>query len=435
MPSKQHRLLDEARHVFVGGVNSPVRAFKGVGGDPVFFKKAKGAKLFGVDGKPYLDYVLSWGPHLLGHGHPAILAAIREAMTRGLSYGAPHEGELRLARILMKRLPWIEKIRFVSSGTEAVMTALRLARACTGRDLIVKFDGAYHGHGDSLLVKAGSGVATLGLPDSPGVPKGLAAMTLIAEWNDLDGVETLFKKHGDRIAAIIAEPCPGNMGVVPPEPGFLKGLRSVTRKHGSLLIFDEVMTGFRVNHGGAVAAYGVLPDLVTLGKVVGGGLPAAALVGPKRYLEKLAPMGSVYQAGTLSGSPLAMAAGAALLENLDLKTWQRAESAAKELQEGLLAAAQRHGIALQVPRQGTMLTPFFSDRPICGARDLKHADKQKYGAFFHGLLARGVYGPPSAFEAWFTSAAHDPTVVQKTIREAETTFSGMGSQIMKPSKP
>jgi len=426
MAQKNARLWREAQEAFPGGVNSPVRAFRGVGGSPRFFRSARGPHLTDVDGARYVDWVLSWGPHLLGHRHPKVEAAVLKAARDGLSFGAPHEGELRLSRILHKRLPWIGKLRFVCSGTEAVMTALRLARAATSRDLILKFNGAYHGHHDSLLVKAGSGVATLGLPDSPGVPGALAALTLLAEYNDLDQVRQMFQRQGSRIAAIIVEPCSGNMGVVPPQPGFLAGLRELTRKHGALLIYDEVMTGFRVHPGGAVAAYGVEPDLVTLGKVVGGGLPAAALAGSAKLLDLLAPAGSVYQAGTLSGSPLAMAAGAALLENLDAATWKRAEAAAARCAEGLEEAAKAEGIPLTVQRAGTMFTPFFSADPIRSAKDLSRADAKAYGKFFHGLLSRGVYAPPSAYEAWFASSAHGPAIIAKTLAAARAAFQDLG---------
>jgi glutamate-1-semialdehyde 2,1-aminomutase len=401
------RLYQAALRVLPGGVNSPVRAFRGVGGTPRFIRRGEGAWLEDADGNRYVDLVLSWGPLILGHAHPEVIAAVVEAAGRGTTYGAPTELEVRLAERVVATFPSVEMVRFVSSGTEAAMSAVRLARAATGRRAIVKFDGCYHGHADPLLAAAGSGVATLGLPDSPGVTPATVADTVVAPFNDLAAVETIFAARGEEIAAVLIEPVAGNMGVVPPVPGFLDGLRRLTRQAGALLVFDEVMTGWRVHPAGAQVLYGIEPDLTILGKVVGGGLPAAAYGGPRALMEQIAPAGPVYQAGTLSGNPLAMAAGLATLDVLSRPgTWARAEGWAARAEAAIIRAAASAGVPLTVQRVGTMLTPFFAGEPVRDYAGAKRADRAAYAAFFHAMLEAGVYLPPSAFEAAFTSAAH-----------------------------
>jgi glutamate-1-semialdehyde 2,1-aminomutase len=400
-------LFARAQEVMPGGVSSPVRAFRGVGGTPRFIASGQGAWLTDVDGRRYLDLVLSWGPLLLGHAHPAVVAALQDAITRGTSFGAPTELELRLAERVVATFPSIEMVRFVNSGTEATMSAVRLARAATSRTRIVKFDGCYHGHADALLAAAGSGVATLGLPDSPGVPAATVADTLVLPYNNLSAVEELFTRLGDEIAAVLVEPVAGNMGVVPPVPGFLGGLRSLTSRHGALLVFDEVMTGWRVHRAGAQQLYGITPDLTCLGKVVGGGLPAAAYGGRRDLMQQVAPAGPVYQAGTLSGSPLAMTAGLATLEVAAREeAWIRAEAWAAAAEQLLTGAAHRAGVPLRVQRVGTMLTPFFSETPVTDYTSARASDRDAYARFFHAMLGAGVYLAPSAFEAAFTSSAH-----------------------------
>jgi len=396
-----------AERLMPGGVSSPVRAFRSVGGTPRFIARGEGAWLEDVDGNRYVDLVLSWGPLILGHAHPDVVAAIGAAAARGTTYGAPTELEVRLAERLIAAFPSVEMVRFVSSGTEAVMSAVRLARAATGRRAVVKFEGCYHGHADALLAAAGSGVATLGLPDSPGVTPAAVADTLIAPYNDLDAVERLFAARTDGIAAVLVEPVAGNMGVVPPGPGFLQGLREITARHGTLLIFDEVMTGWRVHPRGAQALFGITPDLTCLGKVMGGGLPAAAYGGRRDLMLQVAPAGPVYQAGTLSGNPLAMAAGIATLDLLAVPgVWDRAERWAARAAEAVTRAAEAAGVPVTVQRVGTMLTPFFTDRPVRNYAGAKATDRAAYSRFFHAMLEAGVYLPPSAFEAAFTSAVH-----------------------------
>jgi glutamate-1-semialdehyde 2,1-aminomutase len=401
------QLFEAAQRVMPGGVNSPVRAFRSVGGVPRFIARGEGAYLIDADGNRYVDMVLSWGPLILGHAHKEILAAVIQSARQGTTFGAPTELEVRLAEAVVGTFPSVEMVRFVSSGTEAVMSAVRLARAVTKRQKIVKFEGCYHGHSDALLAAAGSGVATLGLPDSPGVTSATVGDTLVVSFNDVAAVESLFGARGHEIAAVLVEPVAGNMGVVPPAPGFLETLRSLTRKHGTLLVFDEVMTGWRVHPRGAQALYGIQPDLTCLGKVVGGGLPAAAFGGKREYMELIAPAGPVYQAGTLSGNPLAMAAGLATLEVLSRTgVWEKAAEWANHAASAMVDAAARAGEPLTVQRVGTMFTPFFTAEPVRNFADAKRTNRDAYNRFFHALLENGVYLPPSAFEAAFSSAVH-----------------------------
>jgi glutamate-1-semialdehyde 2,1-aminomutase len=407
LTAASERLFAASQRLIPGGVNSPVRAFKGVGGTPRFIARGEGAWLVDVDGNRYVDLVLSWGPLILGHAHPEVLEAIVRAAEAGTTFGAPTELELRLAERVVATFPSVDMVRFVSSGTEAAMSAVRLARAATGRALVLKFDGCYHGHADHLLAAAGSGVATLGLPDSPGVTAAAVGDTLVVAFNHLAAVEDLFQRRGEEIAAVLLEPVPGNMGVVPPVPGFLQGLRALTRRYGALLVFDEVMTGWRAHPRGAQVLYGIEPDLTCLGKVVGGGLPAAAYGGRRDLMERVAPAGPVYQAGTLSGNPLAMAAGLATLEVLARPgTWERAEAFARRVAEAIEARAREAGVAVTVQRVGTMLTPFFSPTPVRDFTGARATDRAGYNAFFHAMLEGGVYLAPSAFEAAFTSAVH-----------------------------
>jgi glutamate-1-semialdehyde 2,1-aminomutase len=408
-----------AQRVIPGGVNSPVRAFRAVGGQPLFVDRGAGPRIYDLDGNAYLDYVLSYGPLILGHAEPSVIAAITAAAAKGTTYGAPTPGETELAELVIELVPGVEMVRLVSSGTEATMSALRLARAATGRVKIVKFAGGYHGHGDLLLAQAGSGVATLGLPDSPGVPPGATADTLVAPYNDLAAVERLFEAATDGIAAVIVEPVAGNMGVVPPEPGFLAGLRRLTAARGALLVFDEVLSGFRVALGGATALYGVTPDLVTLGKVMGGGLPLAAYAGRRELMELVAPAGPMYQAGTLSGNPLAVAAGLATLRRLrEPGLFESIAAKAERLVAGIAAAAAEAGVPAYPTHVGTLGCVFFTGRRVVSYADAKTSDTDRFARYFGGLLARGVSIAPSQYEALFLSAAHTDADVARTIETA-----------------
>ena len=412
-------LLERAKRSIPGGVNSPVRAFRGVGGDPVFFTAGSGAWLTDADGRRYIDYVGSWGPMILGHGFPAVVAAVRAQAERALGFGAPTELEIQLAEAVIQRVPGIERVRMVNSGTEATMSAIRLARGFTGRDLIVKFTGCYHGHSDALLIKAGSGVLTLGLPNSPGVPAAVASQTLTLPFNQLEPLADAFRQYPDAIAAVIVEPVAGNMGCIPPEEGFLAGLRDLTEQAGAVLIFDEVMTGFRVARGGAQALYGVTPDLTTLGKVIGGGLPVGAFGGRADIMRLVAPEGSVYQAGTLSGNPLAMVAGLTMLEHLTDAVYARLSTATSDLVSGLETAARRHGIPVYATQVCGMFSIFFSEERITSYDAVARSDVARFNQFFHAMLDEGIYLAPSAFEAAFVSAAHDSDIVAQTIAAAD----------------
>ena len=427
---RSRALFAEAQRLMPGGVNSPVRAFRGVGGDPVFIERASGPYLFDVDGNRYLDYVQSWGPMILGHVHPAVLKAVDEAATNGFSYGAPTVAESELARLVIDSVPSIEMVRFVNSGTEATMSALRLTRAYTGRSKIVKFSGCYHGHADILLVQAGSGVATMGLPDSPGVPAETTAHTLIAPYNDAGAVEELFRTYPNEIAAVIVEPVAANMGVVPPLPGFLEELRRLTQEYGSLLIFDEVLTGFRMALGGMQERVGITPDLTCLGKIIGGGLPVGAYGGRREIMQLVAPAGPMYQAGTLSGNPLAMAAGIATLTELRKPDqYIELERKSKLLGDGLERVIQQTGVPAQLSRIGCLFTIFFTVQPVRNYAEAKTSDTQRFAHFFWHMLRQGIYLPPSQFEACFVSLALDDAMLEKTIECARVALEAVEEQI------
>jgi glutamate-1-semialdehyde 2,1-aminomutase len=424
--SSPSSLYQEACKYIPGGVNSPVRAFRGVGGEPIFIKKAAGSRVIAADGRHFIDYVGSWGPMILGHAHPQVIAAVQAVAADGLSFGAPTELETALARRVIELVPSIELVRFVSSGTEATMSAIRVARGFTGRDTIVKFEGCYHGHSDSLLIKAGSGALTFGVPSSPGVPKELAAHTVTLDYNDSQGVRDAFRQIGGRVACIIVEPVAGNMNCVLPTPGFLQTLREECDRSGALLIFDEVMTGFRVALGGAQQLYGVRPDLTTLGKIIGGGMPVGAFGGRRDIMQKLAPLGPVYQAGTLSGNPVAMAAGLTTLELIAAPGFhQRLGAATDLLMQGLAAAAAHAGIPLTTNHVCGMFGLFFTDQPVDTFAQVMACDVDRFRRFFHAMLDAGVYFAPSAFEAGFLSAAHSPADIRETVAAAATIFDGL----------
>jgi glutamate-1-semialdehyde 2,1-aminomutase len=422
--SKSAELFERSKKLIPGGVNSPVRAFRAVGGNPVFISHASGAKIYDVDGKEYIDYVGSWGPMIAGHANPRILSALRKVMDGGTSFGAPTQLEIEMAEMVVKAVPSVEMVRMVSSGTEAVMSALRLARGFTGRDKVIKFDGCYHGHGDSMLVQAGSGVETLGLPDSPGVPAALASLTRSLPYNDIVALEHAFKEEGDKIACVIVEPVIGNMGCIPPQPGFLKGLRTICDRYGALLIFDEVITGFRLALGGAQEYYKVNPDITTLGKIIGGGLPVGAYGGRKEIMEKIAPSGPIYQAGTLSGNPLAMTAGIETLRILsEPGVYKQLDDTASLLCEGMKGIAEEAGISAVFNRVGSLFTMFFTGAAqVTDYKTAKTCDTARFARFFIGMLERGVYLAPSQFEAGFISLAHTKEDVWKTLEAARGTL-------------
>ncbi|MCH8018721.1 glutamate-1-semialdehyde 2,1-aminomutase [candidate division KSB1 bacterium] len=416
-------LFEQAQKVLPGGVNSPVRAFKAVGGTPLFISRAEGPYLFDVDGNRYVDYVCSWGPMILGHADPQVMKVVQNAIKNSTSYGAPTEVEVELANRVVEAVPSIEMVRFVNSGTEATMSALRLARAYTKRDKIIKFEGCYHGHADMLLVQAGSGVTTLGLPDSPGVPRSAVEDTLLAQYNNLDSVKQLFETYLDEIAAVIVEPVAGNMGVVPPQSGFLEGLREITKAHNSLLVFDEIITGFRVAYGGAQSLFDVLPDLTCLGKIIGGGFPVGAYGGRKEIMELVAPSGPVYQAGTLSGNPVAMTAGLEILKVLKkTETYNRLDSLANQLASGIKEAAESSGVPVFQARVGSMLSLFFADQEVLDLKSAKTSDAERYRRFFHSMLTLGYYFAPSQFEAVFVSLAHDEQIIANSISAISEAF-------------
>lgn len=423
MAERSRELLEAAQGLMPGGVSSPARSFRAVGTRPIVASHGRGSRLWDADGKEYIDYLMAFGPLILGHAHPAVVEAVASVAARGTAFGATHELEIELARLIVEAFPSIEMVRFVNSGTEATMSALRLARAYTGRPKVIKFEGCYHGHADGLLARAGSGVATLGLPDSPGVPPSYAQETIVLPYNDLDAVARAFRQQGDSIAAVIVEPVAANMGVVPPSPTFLPGLRHLTRQYGALLIFDEVVTGFRLCYGGAQTLMGIEPDLTCLGKVIGGGLPVGAYGGRREIMSLVAPLGPVYQAGTLSGNPLAMAAGVATLRALaQQNAYLLLETLASQLEAGLREASSQAGVATTINRVGSMLTIFFTQGPVGNYREAVASDVGRFARFFSSMLERGVLLPPSQFEAWFLSLAHSQRDVEMTIEAARQAF-------------
>jgi glutamate-1-semialdehyde 2,1-aminomutase len=421
------QLFEQAQELIPGGVNSPVRACKSVGADPLFIDRAEGCRIFDADGNVFIDYIGSWGPMILGHRHPAVIEAVSGVLNRGTSFGAPIDLEIELAQLVIDAIPAVDMVRMVNSGTEATMSAVRLARGATGRDLVIKFDGCYHGHADTLLVAAGSGVATLGIPGSPGVPEAVAKHTLSLPFNDIECIQNLMQDQGDQIACIIVEPVAGNMGMVPPLDGFLQTLRRLTEKHGALLIFDEVMTGFRVALGGAQSLYGITPDLTCFGKIIGGGLPVGAYGGRREVMAHIAPQGSVYQAGTLSGNPIAMAAGiATLLQVMQAGFYEHLAETTQMLADGLRRAAEKAGISAKVGHVGSMLGMFFADQEVNNFDDAKKCDLERFSAFYNGMRENGIYIAPSQFEALFVSAAHSAADIDQTIQAAETVLADLG---------
>lgn len=419
---KSKKAYKEALNLMPGGVNSPVRAFKAVDMEPIFMERGKGSRIYDIDGNEYIDYVLSWGPLILGHTNDRVVEAIKKVAELGTSFGAPTVSENKLAELVKERVPSIDIVRMVSSGTEATMSALRLARGYTGRNKILKFEGCYHGHGDSLLIKAGSGVATLGLPDSPGVPEGVASNTITVPYNDLEGVRYAFEQFGEDIACVIAEPVAGNMGVVPPQPGFLQGLRDITNEYGALLIFDEVMTGFRVDYQCAQGYFGVTPDLTCLGKVIGGGLPVGAFGGRADIMEKIAPSGPIYQAGTLSGNPLAMTAGYETLSQLTPDSYKEFIRKADRLEAGLKQAAEKHGIPHTINRAGSMIGIFFTNEDVINYEKARTSNLKLFASYYREMANNGVFLPPSQFEGLFLSTAHSDEDIEATVEAAEKSF-------------
>ncbi|MBD8134827.1 glutamate-1-semialdehyde 2,1-aminomutase [Peribacillus frigoritolerans] len=419
---KSKKAFAEAKNLMPGGVNSPVRAFKSVDMDPIFMERGKGSKMYDIDGNEYIDYVLSWGPLILGHTNDRVVESLKKVAESGTSFGTSTLVENELAKLVMERVPSIEMIRMVSSGTEATMSALRLARGITGRDKILKFEGSYHGHGDSLLIKAGSGVATLGLPDSPGVPEGIAKNTITVAYNDLAATKYAFEQFGEDIACIIVEPVAGNMGVVPPQPGFLEGLREVTTQYGALLIFDEVMTGFRVGYNCAQGYFGIVPDLTCLGKVIGGGLPVGAFGGKREFMEQIAPSGTIYQAGTLSGNPLAMTAGLETLSQLTPESYVEFTRKGDMLEKGIGAAADKYGVPHTFNRAGSMIGLFFTNEDVVNYDTAKTSDLEFFASYYREMANQGIYLPPSQFEGLFLSTAHSDEDIEKTIAAAEQAF-------------
>lgn len=420
---KSIQAFQEAKTLMPGGVNSPVRAFKSVNMDPIFMERGKGSKIYDIDGNEYIDYVLSWGPLILGHTNDQVVEALKKTAELGASFGAPTVIENKLANLVRERVPSIEMIRMVSSGTEATMSALRLARGYTGRNIILKFEGCYHGSSDSLLIKAGSGVATLGLPDSPGVPEGVAKNTITVAYNDLDGVKYAFEQFGKEIAGVIVEPVAGNMGVVPPQPGFLEGLREITSENGTLLIFDEVMTGFRVGYNCAQGYFNITPDLTCLGKVIGGGLPVGAFGGRAEIMEKVAPSGTIYQAGTLSGNPLAMTAGYETLRQLTPDDYKEFERKGDRLEAGIKAASEKYQVPVSINRAGSMIGFFFTDEEVINYDTAKTSDLEFFAAYYREMANQGIFLPPSQFEGLFLSTTHSDEDIEKTIQAIETSFS------------